>query len=247
MCLLLRVSECPIITIGPGGLLLVVPHLFAVHPVSVLGVGFQKLITKLSYEKHFCRVPYLALFPAKFVTVQKNFKHPSLVICFFPTPPIKLKVQIGGRLGTNSNPPGSFKLSTQSTAGVRLCCAFYHSQQHPVQKCWAKTILLSQTSMFRLFVHLIFFYYRATCWAPVELLFSPHPAGAWDIFCSSSFQAQCKFGPVQIPIFLLWRFCSLADCFREEIFIRVSRFATRVGNQSHPRGEFYYKNGVHYF
>jgi hypothetical protein len=32
MCLLLSVSECPIIMIGPGGLLLVVPHLFAVHP-----------------------------------------------------------------------------------------------------------------------------------------------------------------------------------------------------------------------
>jgi hypothetical protein len=32
MCLLLSVSECLIITIGPGGLLLVVPHLFAVHP-----------------------------------------------------------------------------------------------------------------------------------------------------------------------------------------------------------------------
>jgi hypothetical protein len=94
MCLLLSVSECSIIMIGPGGLL--------------------------------------------------------LVIYFFPTPPIKLKVQIRGRLGTNSKPPGPVKLSTQSTAGVRLCCAIHHSQQHPVQKCWAKTILLSQTDMRRL-------------------------------------------------------------------------------------------------
>jgi hypothetical protein len=50
----------------------------------------------------------------------------------------------------NSNPPGQIKLSSQSTAGVRLCCAFYQPL-HPVQKCWAKTILLSQTCMFCLF------------------------------------------------------------------------------------------------
>jgi hypothetical protein len=43
MCLLLSVSECPIITIGPGGLLLVVLHLFAVHPVSVLWFGVPKV------------------------------------------------------------------------------------------------------------------------------------------------------------------------------------------------------------
>jgi hypothetical protein len=42
---------------------------------------------------------------------------------------------------TNSKP------SSQSTAGVRLCCAFCQPQ-HPVQKCWAKTILLSQTNTF---------------------------------------------------------------------------------------------------
>jgi hypothetical protein len=39
--LLVTVSDWPIIMIGPGGLLLVVPHLFAV-PVSVLWVGLQK-------------------------------------------------------------------------------------------------------------------------------------------------------------------------------------------------------------
>jgi hypothetical protein len=42
--------------IGPGGLLLVVPHLFAVL-VSVLWVGLRK-ITKLGCEKYFCRVSY---------------------------------------------------------------------------------------------------------------------------------------------------------------------------------------------
>jgi hypothetical protein len=48
---------------------------------------------------------------------------------------------------TNSKPPGPIKPSSQSTAGIRLCCAF-RQPQHPVQKCWAKTILLSQTNMF---------------------------------------------------------------------------------------------------
>jgi hypothetical protein len=49
------------------------------------------------------------------------FSHPSLVIYFFPTPPIKLKLglQTGGET-RNSNPSGSFKLSSQSTAGVQL-------------------------------------------------------------------------------------------------------------------------------
>jgi hypothetical protein len=41
MILLLSVSGQPIIMIRPGGLLLVVSHLFAV-PVSVLLVGLQK-------------------------------------------------------------------------------------------------------------------------------------------------------------------------------------------------------------
>ncbi len=38
---MLSVSDWPIIMIGPGGLLLVVPRLFAVR-VSVLRVGLQK-------------------------------------------------------------------------------------------------------------------------------------------------------------------------------------------------------------
>jgi hypothetical protein len=44
--------------IGPGGLLLLVPHLFAV-PVSVLLVELQKeYITKLKCEKYVPRVTY---------------------------------------------------------------------------------------------------------------------------------------------------------------------------------------------
>jgi hypothetical protein len=67
---------------------------------------------------------------------------------FFPSSPIKLKLalQIVGRL-LIATPPGPIKLCSQSTAGVRLCCAFYQPQQ-TVQKCWVKTILLSQTACF---------------------------------------------------------------------------------------------------
>jgi hypothetical protein len=44
--------------IGPGGLLLVLPHLFAVL-VSVLWVGLQKSKkSKLGREKYFCMVTY---------------------------------------------------------------------------------------------------------------------------------------------------------------------------------------------
>jgi hypothetical protein len=54
----------------------------------------------------------------------------------------------------NINPPGPIKPSNQSTAGVTLCRAFYQCQQ-TVQKCWAKIILQTQTSMFLLHAILI--------------------------------------------------------------------------------------------
>jgi len=44
--------------IGPGDLLLLAPHLFAV-PVSVLWVGLQKMyITNLGCGNYLCRVTY---------------------------------------------------------------------------------------------------------------------------------------------------------------------------------------------
>ncbi len=57
--LLLSVSDWPIIMIRPGGLLLVVPHIFAA-PVSVSWVGLQNSIylTRLGCEKYFHRVTY---------------------------------------------------------------------------------------------------------------------------------------------------------------------------------------------
>jgi hypothetical protein len=46
--------------IGPGGLLLIVSHLFAV-PVLILWVGMKKKKrTKLECKKHFCKATYCA-------------------------------------------------------------------------------------------------------------------------------------------------------------------------------------------
>jgi hypothetical protein len=63
---------------------------------------------------------------AQYVTLQKYFSHPSLVIYFFPNSPIRLKLglQTRGRL-LIATPPGPIKLSSIPIAGVRLCCAFY--------------------------------------------------------------------------------------------------------------------------
>jgi hypothetical protein len=56
--LLLSVSDCPIILIGPGGLLLVVPHLFAVSVFQSYYEVLKEEITKLGCEKYFCKVKY---------------------------------------------------------------------------------------------------------------------------------------------------------------------------------------------
>jgi hypothetical protein len=53
---------------------------------------------------------------AQYVTLQKCFSHPSLVIYSFATPPITLKLgqQIGGGGTTNSKPPGPIIMMGQS-------------------------------------------------------------------------------------------------------------------------------------
>ncbi len=100
-----------------------------------------------------------------YVTLQEYFSHPSLVIYFFPNPPIKLKLglQIGGRLLIAKHLDQSLWSANQkqgavvrsyllhtSLTGVRFCCAFSQIQQ-TMQNCWAKTNLLSQASMIWLF------------------------------------------------------------------------------------------------
>jgi hypothetical protein len=84
---------------------------------------------------------------------RKNIlSHPSLVIYFFPTSAIRLKLglQTGGRL-LIATPPGPIKLSSQSIAGVRLCCAFYQLSKlcknpGPKPFCWAKLACMDFSS-----------------------------------------------------------------------------------------------------
>ncbi len=59
--LLITFPNWLIIMIGPGGLLLVVPHLFACCPrFTFMGGVAKKEITKLGYEKYFCKITYRA-------------------------------------------------------------------------------------------------------------------------------------------------------------------------------------------
>jgi hypothetical protein len=81
---------------------------------------------------------------AQYVTLQKSKS--SYYLFFHPLNTlIRLnKTGTANRLKiTNSNPPGSIKLSTQLTAGVRLRCAFHQPQllwknARPEPFCWAK-------------------------------------------------------------------------------------------------------------
>jgi hypothetical protein len=55
---------------------------------------------------------------AEHVTLQNYFSHPSLVIYFFPTPPIKLETGTANRWGTtNSKPSGPIIMFDQSKIG----------------------------------------------------------------------------------------------------------------------------------
>ncbi len=93
----------------------------------------------------------------------KNISHIQVLVTYFrPTPPIKLKlgVQIGGETTIANHKDQSLWSASQeqgpavrsyllhsSLPGVKLCDAFYQPQQ-TVQKCWAKTILLSNSTCF---------------------------------------------------------------------------------------------------
>jgi len=62
---------------------------------------------------------------AQYVTLQKYFSHPSLVISFFPTPPHKTKTGTANTWETTStNPRRPIKLSNQSTAGQQQVLGF---------------------------------------------------------------------------------------------------------------------------
>jgi hypothetical protein len=64
---------------------------------------------------------------AQYVTLQKYFLSPSLIIYFFATPPMKLKLrlQIGG--STNSKLPRPIIMINQSKTGNNLPDHIHHS------------------------------------------------------------------------------------------------------------------------
>jgi hypothetical protein len=85
---------------------------------------------------------------AQYVTVQEYFSHPSSVFYFLPTPPIKLRLQMSGRLLIANHPDQSLWLANQeqgaavrsyllhsSLTGVMLCCASCQPQ-HTVPNCF---------------------------------------------------------------------------------------------------------------
>jgi hypothetical protein len=62
------------------------------------------------------------------VTVQKYFSHPSLVIYFFATPPIKLKLWTANRSGiTNNKPPGPIIMVGQSEMLISNHITFFYA------------------------------------------------------------------------------------------------------------------------
>ncbi len=106
---------------------------------------------------------------AQYVTQQKYFLHPRLVICFFSNLTHKTKTRTANRWETtNINPPGPTKLSSPLTVGVRLCCAF-HQPHHfsnvgPKPFCWAKLACFDfSSSNFLLFGHIL-----STSWAALR-------------------------------------------------------------------------------
>jgi hypothetical protein len=132
-----------------------VPHFEDCSPCVTLNCKF------IFWELHGTFLELIRSSPAvaQYATaLQKYFLHPSLVIYFFGTPPIKLKLrqQIGGGI-TNSKPLGPIIMICQSetlstsqivfiklfSAGADICCTFYKPTE-----TLAKTIFLSQTDMF---------------------------------------------------------------------------------------------------
>jgi hypothetical protein len=117
---------------------------------------------------------------AQYVTLQKYFSYPSLVIYLFPTPPIELKLglQIGGRLviakhldqsQTGSSSQITFITLFSSRCSALLC--HLPTLLNSTQMLRNKTILLSEVACFD-FLHPILMY-RVTYWALVELLLDP--------------------------------------------------------------------------
>jgi hypothetical protein len=102
------------------------------------------------------------------MTLQKYFSHPSLAIYSYATPTHKTETGTANRWGTcKSKPPGPISMMGQSKNTDHQSDHIYYTllwrciellrlspaTAHTMQLCWAKTIFLSQTGTFWLFLH----------------------------------------------------------------------------------------------
>jgi hypothetical protein len=90
---------------------------------------------------------------AQYVSIQKYFSHPSLVIYFFPTSPIKRKLGLSiGSETTNSEPIRNREQQSDHIYYTLLWLVLGFTvpfiNVNKLSKLWANTILLSQTGTF---------------------------------------------------------------------------------------------------
>ncbi len=144
---------------------------FLWHPSWVISFS---LTSKLSYFLFFDI--QVELFPFLW--------HPSLIIYFSATPTVKLKLgqQIGGEVLIANHLDESLwwdQLDTLLRSHiisfilfspcVHSSCAFFQPRRTQ-QECWAKTIFLNKTGIFKLFFIQTILLCTITYWAPLEML-----------------------------------------------------------------------------
>ncbi len=86
---------------------------------------------------------------------------------------IKLDCKLTWSEITNSNPLGPFRLSSQSTEGVRVLLCALPASQHIIwwKNCWAQNHFAEPNQYVLIFLHSIFCRWGHILWAsPVELL-----------------------------------------------------------------------------
>jgi len=149
----------------------------------VLNFQYASLVRQVNWSKKMLRTTLPSIF-FKFVIrlsgaeYAKIFLTSKFYYLLFPNPIHKEKTRTANRWETaNRNPPGAIKHSSQWRAGVRLCCAMLPASANSA-KCWARTILLSQTGMVSHFFIPFIFLQGHTYWTLVELLFC-------TLFCTS--------------------------------------------------------------
>jgi hypothetical protein len=109
----------------------ILPQVGYIDPCTFLVIGIMILFHQLQKKYRdfvHMQLDIVRAFPAMFnMWPCKNICHIQvLVISFFPTPPIKLRLrlQIGGRLQSNSNPLKPIKLLHRAMSIIPCACVF---------------------------------------------------------------------------------------------------------------------------